>query len=893
MPRSRPFKRTSHGPVHPEDSPGASPRPDGALLEPAAPSVTAILAGLALLAAAWAAAGSLGLMVPALRHGLGWLLMGVALIAAWPRRKLPWSDLGLLLGAVAVAIAGTATELTLYNLLAVAILGSMLAWLAEGADRRVLMAAGFACLALTLYRLAYESIPAAWLAADALAGSLGSLAGGLTGNPLWLGPSFAGLDLLVLMLALGGAWAVQSPAPRLARVVLVVAAIGLVHTLYLLVLASSDRIAAWLPLAPSPPEPEFPEPAAWYWADGVRRLLPWNLPLLAGVLHLAVAGAVWRWWAWPSLTPAPGAKSPEAAPASSAGRMAMAAVLLVLALPLLTVWSGAPLDLGGRKIVLCDRGYLDWQTPQHGRYGHASAGMYGMLPELAKGLGAEVAHSRDLAAEDLAGADALVVIHPLEPWPEEQYQRVWEFVRAGGGLLLVAGLRTENDHTPTATNRILEPLGMEVGFDTAISATRLWQHNVSPLAHATTTGLESRPCGFGLTVGPTIRTTWPAAPVLVGPWAWGEPGSEPVFNPDARWDPAERLGDCVLAAQQRVGQGKVLVLSDHTSLSNEALPYSYPFVGRALATLVSPGGGNQDRWRQLLGVLAAAAAIVLLARVADPGWLLGAAGGLAMALLVARGMATDSWQILPQGPTKEGRPIACIDGSHAEAFVDDRWSADGIAGLSLNLMRNGYLPLVIDRFDSPLMDRASLLVSIAPVRRFSSAERQRLLQFVDRGGLWICTVGGDQAGAVNPLLADFDMYVPQLPVAVGDDASEPVPHGSIRAQYVADGKSKAEVILYAGWPVESPKGGASFLVHGQRGEPVMAARRLGRGTAILIGDTAFALNKNLESTEGELTYEGSRNVDFWRWLLGEFGGRPAWTPPDPVRTQGESKEDDR
>ena len=51
--------------------------------------------------------------------------------------------------------------------------------------------------------------------------------------------------------------------------------------------------------------------------------------------------------------------------------------------------------------------------------------------------------------------------------------------------------------------------------------------------------------------------------------------------------------------------------------------------------------------------------------------------------------------MLPQSASGGTTKIAYIDGTHAEAYVDSRWQGEGTAGLSLMLMRNGYLPLLL------------------------------------------------------------------------------------------------------------------------------------------------------------------------------------------------------
>jgi len=76
---------------------------------------------------------------------------------------------------------------------------------------------------------------------------------------------------------------------------------------------------------------------------------------------------------------------------------------------------------------------------------------------------------------------------------------------------------------------------------------------------------------------------------------------------------------------------------------------------------------------------------------------------------------------------------------------------------------------------------------------------------------------------------------------------------------------------------------------------VVVARRVGRGRIVVLGDTGFALNKNLEYVGGE-AFEGRYdNAHFWRWLISRVTGRPAWSPPpppSPPRPAGEASSEE-
>jgi len=68
----------------------------------------------------------------------------------------------------------------------------------------------------------------------------------------------------------------------------------------------------------------------------------------------------------------------------------------------------------------------------------------------------------------------------------------------------------------------------------------------------------------------------------------------------------------------------------------------------------------------------------------------------------------------------------------------------------------------------------------------------------------------------------------------------------------------------------------------ERNDPVMLMRRFGKGAFVVVGDSAFALNKNLEIRSGQ-AFEGLReNPFFWRWLLTVLRQQPMWKPPKPT-----------
>ena len=82
---------------------------------------------------------------------------------------------------------------------------------------------------------------------------------------------------------------------------------------------------------------------------------------------------------------------------------------------------------------------------------------------------------------------------------------------------------------------------------------------------------------------------------------------------------------------------------------------------------------------------------------------------------------------------------------------------------------------------------------------------------------------------------------------------------------------------------------ARVIGYGRGNLPVIIVRRLGAGKVVVIGDTCFAMNKNLE-WEGGQTFEGLReNADFWRWFFTQLRDQEAWIPP-VLRNETESRD---
>jgi hypothetical protein len=151
--------------------------------------------------------------------------------------------------------------------------------------------------------------------------------------------------------------------------------------------------------------------------------------------------------------------------------------------------------------------------------------------------------------------------------------------------------------------------------------------------------------------------------------------------------------------------------------------------------------------------------------------------------------------------------------------------------------------------------------------------------------------GYDTSEASRPLLTDFGLQIGEEFVGAGADVPEPQPMGHHKVPYLDTGKYRAHVRFHAAWPVainepDPKRREKSVIANGWRDQPVIRMVEIGKGKVVVVGDTGFAMNKNLEH-EGGQPFVGMReNADFWRWLLSRLlstpRNQPMWIPQEPA-----------
>ena len=843
-------------------------------------TLVSVIAGLA---AAWIAAGSTGLLAYPLRRTLTLITLAIAILT---QRSFSWRKITTLLilpAAIVLAVYMITLPLPVVGVMGVSLVLASLALSSSGRTKRMLLIASVAVNVFSIYRMACTSIPLVWTLSDLFGRFLGKIGAVISKQPVYSGATFAGLDFLVLTSVLWILWLACSPKPRKARAIYSLLGILCGHVCYLIVLSFIPGILKLIP--------EATEQTSWAWSAFLHKAVSWNLPVLACAIHLLAVAAMFRWSDWYRND------SAEKSFSKSSGRIQyilLPAILILSVLtPVVLALFPAKLSLQGKKIVFYEKGFLNWLKPEHGQYGRLSSGMYGMLPVYVESLGANSLISSDLSDNDLRDADALVLLFPDDPWADGQLERIWEFVRKGGSLLVMCEHTTRDSNDSNRFNEVLKPTNIQVEFDSATYAVGGWLQSYDAIAHPATTGVPDDRNQFGVVIGASLETGWPARPILMGRWGWsdmGDRGSSRAMMGNGQYDSREKLGDLVLAAEQPLGKGRIIAFGDTSGLTNGINVNSYVFTSRLFGYLAGDVKNAHSLWRQILGISLCFILAVLM--IVSPGqWkVIITIFCISGSLIICSKISHNAGKILPDGRYKTPNNLAYVDSSHLEVYGAETWRPDGIGGLILTLMRNGYLTHTLPEFTAESITKADLLISIAPTRHFSNKEQEIVRDFVINGGNFVIMAGLDHAGASIPLLSSFGFKI-----GSGEPDLEPEAMGHFKSPYLGTGEKQVHVRFHAAWPIYCNDPNARVIAYGQNDSPVIILRRLGAGKVVAIGDTCFAMNRNLEWEGGEL-FEGMReNADFWRWFITQLRDEQMWVPPalqtqlvsDPNTTESE------
>ncbi len=505
------------------------------------------------------------------------------------------------------------------------------------------------------------------------------------------------------------------------------------------------------------------------------------------------------------------------------------------------------------EIIFWDKG-ADWSVPRYGKaYGPKSVGMFGMLPHYLemRGVPARVEKS-DLSPLILKKAAAVVVFNPSNSFSGEECRMLQAFVKQGGGLL-VAGDHTDVTGLMGPINDLLAPFNIRLNFDTALPISSGWVNSLEKRPHPITRGLE-HDYDAGIWVGASLDIDLPARPVIVGKRGWADRGDygnkKRAYLGDYKRSEKEQLADVVLVAEAEYGNGRVLVFGDTSPFQNAILTHTHPFLDTIFNRLVSGNGAIHFPKVQFgLSIIFIAGTIALILRTPCilffVVFILFAHGGVWISQTqVASNVETEISSF-----AKAQYEPAFIDSSHMERFAPLASSDDGTWGLTVNLMRNGFIPLYLNKLSTETLAASRLFFVIAPTKSFSKKEISILKAYMENGGFVIWTVGWEDMAASKTFLDEFNLSLDAVPLGTTDPEM---------------GKTGGSFL--EAWPIISKNGTGDVLAR-QWEYPVIVFQPQGKGGLLLIGDSQFLLSKNMESYK-EFKYS---NIRFFRHLLIQLG----------------------
>lgn len=501
---------------------------------------------------------------------------------------------------------------------------------------------------------------------------------------------------------------------------------------------------------------------------------------------------------------------------------------------------------------------LDWRKPAYGHYGAYSLGFFGLLPEHLAADGFSVSFLRDaITSERLAETDLLVTLNVNTQWTEDELLAVWEFVHAGGSLL-VLGDHTDVDGSMRSQNDLLAPVGIEFQFDSAVPThVDGWERSDLYL-HPIHARVESAGA-LATAVGGSLKIqSFGALPLVVGRYGLADRGdadaADRAFLGDYRYQPGEQLGDVVLAAWSRLGAGAVVVFGDTSGLQNAALELSYTRWAHGLFTWLAGDtlfdlGSNAAFLAGMLFIACGCAVVAMLRQrpVQIGVVLLGLWATLEGSALLER-----RWCF------RESNAAASvlIDTSHLPRIQRGANSDLSLDGFKNCAMRSGYRVGTMHEFSSERLARASVLLTVAPAEPYTAPETQELTRFMENGGFVLACSSYPHREGLESLLGAVGLTV--LPTPIGPIPLQRDPERArIQVEYV----DAWEVGVRADYAGEAP------WVYGEfQGRPLAILARRGHGGLFLVGDSAFFGAANLET----LNSFSEPNILFLRALLADL-----------------------
>ena len=725
-----------------------------------------------------------------------------------------------------------------------------------------------ACFGYGVLFLFLETIPWAWSLYQQGSLFISHLIGVLTNTPFSVGPTSSGLGILLVSLIF--LFSVFVVTPRKTRKDLLVFSLSiggacLVWLCYLVLLNQSSYLATDA-LNLHPYFFLFNLIPIFSYLFFSQKIVISNVPFYQKkhLQHHLKNGAVW------------------------------AVILLLLSTTLLTIFINVgPSSLEQQKVLFYgDHMVGTWDVPGYGTYGKDAVGMFGLWPIYLATLGYDseilvqnrtqflatvqtqdenitryvnltdyttVSEIKTITTSTFDNTAIFVVSNLNVSFSEQEQSIIWDYVNKGGALLVI-GDHTNVGGMQQPLNELLTPVGIRYRFDAALPFDEKfkWLTCIHLLHHPITASLMSLDeLQYG--IGASLDLSESAFPIIIGSSVLSDKGnrlnSDIAYLGDYEYNKGEQLGDVILAAGAYYGNGKVLVFGDTSSFQNAALPFSYSFLQSSFLWLSNQQTSTMALLQVSISLLLLTGAIIVYLffknKTISFAWL-----PLLLCISLLFSAALNPLLITTPQEKRNGT-IAYIDASHNERFSLESFTDDSVNGLLINLERNNLMPVLLREFSQESILKSDLLIFNAPTKAFSADDVGFLQSYMNDGGIVILATGYEDKAASLPLLKTFDLDIESIPLG-------PVP-------YVEENLTlyQNEPRFVDSWPVSFQQNQTISFYNFTWGDltyHLVVFTRQGAGGLLLIGDSQFLLDKNIESIYDY--WPG--NILFLKYLLDEL-----------------------
>ena len=553
--------------------------------------------------------------------------------------------------------------------------------------------------------------------------------------------------------------------------------------------------------------------------------------------------------------------------------MVWALLFLFLSTVILTIFLGLEGNDSEKKtkIMFYGQNMLgSWDIPEYGKYGREASGMFGLLPIYLNSSGFEniflvnnittflnmnapvqenitkyvnltdyikIIESNKVTANLLQDIDIFVITSINKTFSIDEKEVIWDFVKKGGSLL-VSGDHTNVGNTQEPLNDLLTPVDISFQFDSALplDSKFKWLTCYQLIHHPITSNIISLN-EIQISVGASLSTSPNAIPLVIGRYGLSDEGDpfnkDIAYLGDYEYNWGEQLGDLILAAATYYGDGKVIVFGDTSTFQNSALPYSYPFIYNVISWLKSEQTGTTKSVQNGVSIflLIIALIIILVDKKANTHYSI-----IPLVFILALIIAIMINAIIIPDMQMSGN-VVYIDASHNERFNLEPFTEKSVNGFILNLNRNGYLPLISREFSKEKIEKSKFLIIIAPTQSFNSDELEFLHQYMSSGGIIILSTGYTDKEAVSSILEKYDLDIINVPLG-------PFPYVEENPE-----EFENEPRFVDSWPIifNENIGQSYYNFTWINDYHLMVFVKQGKGGLLLISDSQFLLDKNIES----------------------------------------------